>query len=155
MKSALRLLLPVLLVMAVLALGITPSAKADEIYSFSDQEASWSFQVPSLITTNTLITNFLSFTVVPGSFFSTGGCAGTGSADLELVGGNFRIVTSKGFCEQIDTGFGGFPGEGTIGIGEEGSLTISPASSGVPEPSSLLLLAGGLASLVGLRRKRN
>lgn len=151
-----RLWCSLLLIAGGAVLGVAPSAKADEVYSFSSPASTWSFQVPALITTNTTgITKFLSFTFPPGSPFVTSfHCTKEESVNLTNVGGIFNVTTFVGGCEAIDgTALSGFPGEGTIGLGEAASLTITSAPSDATEPTALLLLGGGLASLLGLRRR--
>src|SRR5262244_2938262 len=102
MNSGLRLWLPILLVSSVLALGLAPSAKADAIYSYTDPgNVSWSFEVPAILTTNTTISSFLSFTIVPGSFLSQNPC-GTGDS-VSLIPQQQgltppQIITMVGIC---------------------------------------------------------
>ena len=156
MMSVFRVWATVLLISAVLASGLAPSAKADAIYTFNSfLGVSWSFEVSAIISTDTTITSFLSTNIAPGSFAESVGCAGIASVSItqlqtfptidtecamNIPGSSFGVVSS--FFEPIDH-FGAY---------SSGALTISP--SGLPEPSSLLLLAGGLTSLAGLRRKR-
>src|SRR5262249_39066104 len=166
MNSGLRLWVPILLVSAVLALGLGPSAKADAIYSYTlPGEVSWSFEVPAIITTNfTSISSFLSFNVVSGGHLDKTGIFGELScgslptfATLIPQQQGFlippQIHTGVGICLIADGAFPTFTSFGTFTDGF-GTLTISESQSAVPEPSSLLLLAGGLTGLLGLRRKR-
>src|SRR5262245_22242602 len=157
MNSALRLWAPILAVSFVLA-ALAPSAKADAIYTYSDPgDLSWSFEVPAIITTTTTITSFLSTNVVTGGTADNLGCTSINSVSISFPTSSFPSVSAAfsdcifnfgvAFNELIDH-FGTFQDS----KGAPVFLTISP--SGVPEPATLLLLAGGLASFVGLRRKR-
>src|SRR5215831_18505054 len=155
MNSGLRLWLPILLVSSVLALGLAPSAKADAIYAFNRPDFSWSFQVSAIITTNANITSLQSINIPPGSPLS--GCSFSNisvsnpTSPFPIVETFFDVncaapVVSAIFSVPIDH-------FGTFTDLEGATLTISEATSGVPEPTSLLLLAGGLASLLVLCRK--
>ena len=61
MKPQTRVWVGIFAALAALALGVAPSAKADEAYSTS-QPVSWSFPVPARSSANTTgIANFLTF----------------------------------------------------------------------------------------------
>ena len=152
MNSRLELRVSILFFSSVLLFGLAPSAKADAVYTMINPSLgfSWSFSVPALITTDTNITTFVSTNVDPSSVFALSGCSAIGSVDVVNPQSNLPNVTTNFaegcaaiiyFNSPIDR-FGSFGR----------TLVISP--SGAPEPPSLLLLAGGWASLMGLRRKK-
>jgi hypothetical protein len=151
-----RLLLPILLVSSVLALVLAPSARADVIYTFdSTSFLNWSFEVPTIITTDTIITNFLSFNIVPGSIIDTPVCLAGGGPYVELLNPYPGFVST--FTPNCTVNVNYFtpitqPGSYEV-VDNTGSTILTISQTGVPEPSSLLLLAGGLTSLLGLRRK--
>jgi hypothetical protein len=162
MKNVLRrpgLLVPMLLVSALLAFAGAPSAGADVIYSYNDPffGDSWSFEVPTIITTTTTITSFLNTNIVAGGVVAGAGC--TAIDFVQIIDPNTSSANVTTHCSPVDSSFSlGFSGPITsfntftdsfVGVA---TLTISPSPSGVPEPSSLLLLAGGL-TVWGLRRK--
>src|SRR5262249_52539012 len=143
MNSGLRLWLPILLVSSVLALGLAPSAKADAIYSldFANLGFSWSFEVPAIITTpGATITSFQTVNIVPGGFVDTQGCTTIDSVVIEDPTNGGRVTSVCNGIGSFDT-FPALDHFGTFTGPAGATLTISP--SGVPEPSSLLLLAGG------------
>ena len=154
MNSGFRLWVPILLVSAVFALGLAPSANADAIYTLSNSVAgfSWSFEVPAIITTDTTITSFLSTNIDPNGFFGSHGCTAINSVQIFAPSSLGDVRTDLSPSCTDDSVFGPITSFGAFGIGDFALLTISP--SGVPEPSSLLLLAGGLTGLLGLRQKR-
>lgn len=151
-----RLWSTTLFVAALLVLGLAPSAKADAIYTFNNTTFdgfSWSFEVPSILTTTTTITSFLSTNVDPAGKLAFEGCTNIDSVTITDPQSTGLITThfsGSGSCSNsID--LGDITTFGTFGT-ETIFLTIAPTSA--PEPSSLLLLAGGLISFVGLRRKK-
>jgi hypothetical protein len=152
---------PLVVCLLVLLLAVAPSAKADDVlYTFDSNlgNFSWSFETPSIITTDTTITSFLNFNAVPGSPLF--GCSGAESARLLPVQEGFfppQIVTVVGTCGSTSQTLPTFTSLGTFTVGSGGtleSLTISEATSSVPEPSSILLLAVGVAGVMGWRRKK-
>jgi PEP-CTERM motif len=156
MNSGFKLWVPVLLVASELALGLAPSAKADAIYTLTTNLGGfvWSFEVPAIITTDTTITSFLSTNIDPSGFYGVNGCTTIDSTTLlNPQTSNAFFLTHLSPCGGTDVSGFGVPliGFGSFTLGPA-HLTISP--SGVPEPSSLLLLAGGLTFLSGLRRRK-
>src|SRR5215469_15719154 len=154
MNSSPRLLLPILLVSSVVALGLAPSAKADVIYAFdATSYVNWSFEVPTIITTDTIITNFLTFNIVPGSVLDTAVCLAGGAPYVELLNPQTSFVTTfSPSCSLTANFFTPITQPGSYEfLGEFGPVTLTISQTGVSEPSSLLLLAGGLTGLFGLR----
>lgn len=150
MNSRVSLWAPMLFVSWVLAFGL--SAKADAIYTMNDRslDFSWSFVVPAIITTNASITSFLSTNVDPNSAFALSGCSTISSVDVVNPQSSLPNVTTHFAPDCAAITYFNSP---IVSFGSFGrTLTISP--SGVPEPSNLLLLAAGLASLIGMGRKR-
>jgi len=134
-------------------------ARADEFlysYTSSSDGFSWSFEVPSLITSSVTITSFLSSSVNPTGGFGSFGCDTITSVQLlqpEIAGDNALVTSSSAcageiaqFTPAIDT-IGSFTPTGIVG-----TLTIKEVST-TPEPSSLLLLAPGFLGVLGARRK--
>jgi PEP-CTERM motif len=153
------LLVPILLVSALIAFAVVPSARADVIYSYNDTffGASWSFEVPTVITTTTTITSFLKTNIVAGGIIAGSGCTAIDSAQIANPSSSLA-----GLATTCSPGPNTFPASfsgpitsfSTFTDAVTGAtLTISSSPSGVPEPSSLLLLAGG-GAVLGLRRKR-
>jgi hypothetical protein len=129
-------------------------------YTYNDFDLNWSFEVPEIITTDTMITSFLSFNIVPGGGFDTPACDGA-TPSVELLNPqSLGLITTLltfggGVCNDTAvlgplTTFGVYK----IDLGEVTIVTLTISQSGLPEPSSLLLLAGGLTFLLGLRRKQ-
>ena len=152
------LLVTILLVSALISFAVAPSAKADALYSYNDTffGASWSFEVPTVITTTTTITSFLTTNIVAGGVLDGSGCTAIDS--VQIVSPSSSPANVITHCTPVDSQFlAGFSGPitsfSTFTDAVTGAtLTISSSPSGVPEPSSLLLLAGGLTAL-RLRRK--
>ena len=157
MNSFLRLCFSVFLVSSVLALCVAPSAKADVIYTFdATTYVNWSFEVPTIITTDTIITDFLTFNIVPGSVLDTPICLAGGAPFVELLNPQPSfVITFSPSCSLTANFFTPItqPGDYDF-LGEFGPVTLTISQTGVPEPSSLLLLVGSLISLLGLLRKR-
>jgi hypothetical protein len=182
MNSGLRFLIS-MLGSSLLALGLAPSTKADAtkadvIYTLEASSVgfNWSFEVPDIITTDTIITKspiIISIpTIITKSLKAHGTLAGI-CKDINFI----EIVDPEGFSPGIltfgssksgscaqdlfflnpITSFGTFqsisPECCTLTISSEGVPQPSALllSEGVPEPSGLLLLVGGLMSLFGLR----
>lgn len=155
MNSGFKLWVLILLASSVLALGSAPSAKADAIYTLSTNLGGfvWSFEVPAIITTDTTITSFMSTNIDPSGFYGINGCTTIDSTTLlnpQTI--NAFFLTHLSPCGGTDVSGFGVPltSFGTFTLGPA-HLTISPS---VPEPSSLLLVAGGLTGLLAWRRKR-
>jgi hypothetical protein len=170
MNSGLRFLISMLGISSLLALGLVPSTradatKADVIYTLEASSVgfNWSFEVPDIITTVTIITkslkahgtlagickdiNFIEIVDPEGSSpgILTFGSSKSGSCAQDLF--FLNPITSFGTFQSIS------PECCTLTISSEGVPQSSALllSEGVPEPSGLLLLVGGLTSLFGLR----
>jgi len=157
MKPSATLLIPILFVSSILALCLAPSAVADVIYTFdATSYVNWSFEVPTVITTDTIITNFLTFNILPGSGLDAPVCLAGGAPYVELLNPQPSfVITFTPSCSLTANFFTPITQPGSYGFfGEFGPVTLGISPTGVPEPSSLLLLAGGLTGLFGLRRKR-
>ena len=188
MNSGLRSLISMFGISSLLALGLAPSTKADAtkadvIYTLEASSVgsgvgfSWSFEVPDIITTDTIITKSPIIISIPTiitkslkghGIFGPGNCKKLDFIDIvDPEGFSPGIITSgdskSGSCGQDlfflnpITSFGTFqsiaPECCTLTISSEGVPQPSALllSEGVPEPSGLLLLVGGLTSLFGLR----
>jgi hypothetical protein len=120
----------------------------------------WQFEVPSILTTPTTITSFLSASLGPG--FIAEGCS-ISNAQLPLPGVN-------GFSSQVITDFVSLCGPGNIFSGAGSNFLTSITSNGVfdvisrqngdvigtltissvPEPPALSLLGTGILALASL-----
>jgi hypothetical protein len=162
-----RLRLVVLIV--ALCLFLPNLVRADELYSLSvdysgigvngpGSTLQWQFEVPSVLTTPTTITSFLSASLGPGlsgcsisdvqiplaspysgysSFVLTDFASACGPGNLFTGAGTLFVqsLSSEGIYDA-------YAHNGNVLIG---TLTISP----VPEPSTIFLLSSGLLALVG------
>ena len=142
------------LIAAAFVLSLAPSAKADAIYTLTDTSNgfSWSFEVPAILTSTTTITSFLNTSIDPTKKLFFEGCTSIDSVLIEDPQSTGAVTTSfaGGTCFSTRD-FGTIT---TVGTFVSGTTPLTITSSGVPEPSSMLLLAGGLISFLTLRRKR-
>ena len=159
------------IVLALVIVGIgAPVARADYIYTLSTDYSginglpagstvSWQFEVPSLLTATTTITSFSSASLGPG----LSGCGGVLDAKLPILPA--PTPYSGAVITQFETSCNGINGVGTFTFGDlnpgfvhtarafSGQIVGTLAIFSTPEPSSMLLLAGGLTGLLGLRRR--
>ena len=170
MNPSPRLLIPILFISSVLVLGLASSAKADSfIYTLSTDYSginglpagstvSWQFEVPSLLTTTTTITSFMSASLGPG--FSN---CGVLDAKLPI------LPAPMPFSGEVITDFIG-PCNGINSIATYTNGDLNPgvhtardvstqivgtlAITSAPEPSSLMLFGSGVLGLVGVIRRK-
>ena len=101
--------------------------------------------------------NFVSFSYsspwVP--FFSTDSLGGEGFSGVLPVDlpGPADVLISEGFFSEIFND-GGFGVGDEADFGTEGTWSVAAAETATPEPSSLAMLAAGLAGLVAWRQRR-
>jgi hypothetical protein len=174
-----RLLLPILLVSSVLALCLAPSARADTVSTFDVsgslvQGGTFSGTLTIDVTSGTVTGLDITF---PGlSAFNTLGYSEKigpeAASPWFVIGVNdpnpFCLVCWYTWLEFTTmptpgslVGFtGGTIIDGSVayvptedGLYRIAAGSITPAPTATPEPSSMLLLAGGLTGLLGLRRK--
>ncbi len=74
------------------------------------------------------------------------------SARGAQLGAPNRFVSYGSYVRR--TGVQSAPQAGDVAFYETGTVNVSPSTSPVPEPSSLLLLGSGLISAVGVARRR-
>jgi hypothetical protein len=155
----------VVLVLA-LCLFLPKLTLADELYTLSvdysgingfpvGTSVQWQFEVPSILTSTTTITDLLSFSL--GSALS--GCGGIASVEVDnpsstkpdalaffgnLCGSNGVTGGAISFFGAAINAAGVYTAYTKNGIAN-GTLTISA----VPEPSAIFLLGSGLLTLVG------
>jgi PEP-CTERM motif-containing protein len=128
----------------------------------SGSTVSWQFVVPSILTTPTTITSFLSASLGPG----LSGCGGVLDAQLPLIAQSpytsLVITDFTGSCN------GGFTGAGANFYGSLGSKGVDNAFarstgtiigtltiSSVPEPTMLSLLGTALLGAFAARLRRS
>lgn|SRR5262245_52756835 len=172
MNRSPRFWLPILVASAVLALGLAPSAKADtfSISLISSGSGLYDYAITVQPGSTAIFNKFetISFTGLSGvTGASVGGVLGVASAFTvqSFTSSSVTFVQSEVGVVSIGITVGDLVIDSTAPLGTVGwsgtsngqlnSGTVSgPVSSATPEPSSLLLLAGGLTGLFGLRRKR-
>ena len=181
MNSGTKVWVPILLVSAVLALGLAPSAKADtfSIVFIAGGNGQYDYEITIGANTNVtfLLNEAITFTGLSGvTGASLSGDLGTfgfftvqsfTSSSVTFVQSGFNpLLTFVNAGNNFPTTAGTFVIDSTAPVGTvdwsgtaSGALNtgtvagpFSPVTT--PEPSSLLLLAGGLTASLGLRRKR-
>jgi len=162
------------LVSAVLALGLAPSAKADSfsisLISSGSGLYDYGITVPGLSSAGFFKNETITFTGLSGVTGASTTLSGFTVQSFSFSSVTFvqSLVNQSVFDNILNVpfSFGDFIIDSTaplgtvdwsgIANGQLNSGTVAGPVSSVttPEPSSLLLLAGGLAGLFGLRRKR-
>lgn len=134
-------------------------ARADAVYAFdSNRGLTWTFDVPSILTSETTIPSSLLSTQTVGGIFAIDGCSITDivvqpfAEPVSPLEGPFGFLLTGLNCSG-EPGLGGFDALsetpfldfGTYPLTSNGTLEIVST----PESGSLILLALGLALLVG------
>jgi PEP-CTERM motif len=161
----------------ILALFSAPNANADDLFSYQVGSNTYTFVVPSspVIAPGDFVDSTLTtpgyFSIPDVSYSINGEPQGVESLAFYAMNneGGFALyvdsmLTLNTFGPQLYTGsedaptflLGDFPLNNGSQDGPLDTLTIetAPGTNATPEPSSLLLLAGGLLSFLGLAWKR-
>ena len=151
-------------------LGLAPTTKADTFqFEFTSAPFAGSLNLVFTITAAVLppsgdvtsfTTNTSSFGAGAISEFAWNSASGGDCIGRSNIGAGcaaFEINSNPNAIGIFGYAAGSFLSSGTYTSNPGGGILVITdlgTVSGVPEPSSLLLLCGGLASLLGLRRKR-
>jgi PEP-CTERM motif len=172
-----RFWLPILVVSAALALCLAPSANADSFSISFIAVGNGHYNYGITIPANTNVTFLQNETITFTGLSGVTGASLTGDLDIfftvqsftsssvtfvqslfpTLTFVNFGVnvpFTSDTFVIDSTAPVGTVDWSGTANGTLNSGTVPGPVSSGVPEPSSLLLLAGGLTGLLSWRRKR-
>jgi hypothetical protein len=150
---------PARVLLLMLALSIVPVlARADSfLYTVTDTfpffVTSFSFIQPTLASSGDITSGFTLISGLTPTEFAWdsgpgGSCLGTGSGSSGCAGIKFSAgSTIEGFPA------GSFLSPGTY-TGAANTMTVNITQTGVPEPSSLLLLGSGVLGLLGTVRRK-
>jgi PEP-CTERM motif len=165
-----RRLLAICFLIAIFGLFSASRAKADDVFTYQFEGNTFTWQLPgspSIVSPDTFFAGSY-FEIEDVPFSENGGADMQGTLDFYEApnhGGGFQLfpVDSfnpilNAFGSQLYTGGEGSPTFtlGTFQLNDDGAG--GPAGtlviSSTPEPSSLLLVGGGMLALLGFARKR-